>query len=75
MNNDFDYDIAVMQLDRDLEFNRKVQPACLPPVNIKQDFTSSLNCFISGWGETDQSAGMVLRNYESGGIITMFLFS
>ena len=45
-----DYDIAVIKLSEDIEFNNHVQPACLPSNDTV--YEPGKRCFISGWGRT-----------------------
>ena len=45
-----DYDVAIIKLSEDIEFNNNVQPACLPEVDTV--YEPGKKCFISGWGRT-----------------------
>nr|XP_018668968.1 uncharacterized protein LOC100175462 isoform X3 [Ciona intestinalis] len=49
----YDYDVSLMKLKSDLVFNDYVQPICLPPPN--HVFPSGMPCYVSGWGELDDS--------------------
>ena len=42
----FDHDIAILKLEKDLKFNTKISPVCLP----QQDETlpEGTECFLSG---------------------------
>ncbi|XP_068600107.1 enteropeptidase [Brachionichthys hirsutus] len=41
-------DIAMMRLQRPVNFTQSIQPVCLPSEG--QDFTAGRKCFIAGWG-------------------------
>lgn len=43
-----DYDLALLRLDRKVILNRRVQPACLPSLDVKFDVGTM--CHITGWG-------------------------
>lgn len=43
-----DYDLALLKLERNLEYNNRVRPVCLP----ESDFPSGTYCFVTGWGKT-----------------------
>ncbi|KAM8858176.1 transmembrane protease serine 3-like [Synchiropus picturatus] len=57
-----DYDIALMRLNRSLEFNGLVEPICLP--NVGEEFDDGTLCWISGWGATEEEGetSVVLRS-------------
>ncbi|RVE62504.1 hypothetical protein OJAV_G00157920 [Oryzias javanicus] len=48
--NDFnyDYDIALMELEEPLEFTKTVQPICLPAAT--HVFPMGMSCWVTGWG-------------------------
>ncbi|XP_078264729.1 transmembrane protease serine 3 [Rhinoraja longicauda] len=50
----YDYDLALLKLERPLAFNDWIQPICLP--NWGQDFPDGKACWISGWGLTSEGA-------------------
>lgn len=43
------YDIALIELDQEIAFNSRVQPACLP---ASTDSFESKTCWLVGWGST-----------------------
>ncbi|XP_075759273.1 transmembrane protease serine 9 isoform X2 [Pelodiscus sinensis] len=43
-----DFDVAVLELDRPVPFNKYIQPACLPGPGHR--FPAGRKCLISGWG-------------------------
>ena len=43
-----DNDIAILKLEKPLEFNKNIQPACLPSDDFEPEVGST--CFVSGWG-------------------------
>ena len=45
-------DMAVITLRDALEFTQYVQPACLPPNNLKFASNKDVYCMASGWGDT-----------------------
>lgn len=44
----FDFDIAILELSKPIEFGPKIQPACLPQTQF-QDY-SGKTALIAGWG-------------------------
>lgn len=48
----FDNDIAILELDKEIKFGPKVQPACLPERQF-EDYTDQLAA-IAGWGRTGE---------------------
>jgi len=48
--NDYDNDFVILKLNKPLELNDNVQPACLPPSNYLQENSTESICFTSGWG-------------------------
>ncbi|XP_078360745.1 chymotrypsinogen A-like [Oculina patagonica] len=47
----FNYDVALLKLNKALRYNNRVGPVCLPESN----FPSLTNCFVTGWGTTEKS--------------------
>lgn len=43
-----DYDVAVLELDSELRFNKYTQPICLPAAT--HVFPMGKKCVITGWG-------------------------
>ncbi len=58
-NYDFDLvenGVALITLAKDVVFNDKIQPACLPPRNLsfpKESKNENEKSFIAGWGRTE----------------------
>lgn len=44
----FDFDIAVLELSKPIEFGPKIQPVCLPQAQF-QDYSGKM-ALIAGWG-------------------------
>jgi hypothetical protein len=59
-------DVALITLEKDVVFNDKIQPACLPPKDFsypKVTDQKNEKGFIAGWGRTignDSNSGAVL---------------
>ncbi|XP_033926697.1 transmembrane protease serine 9 isoform X1 [Melopsittacus undulatus] len=47
-----DFDVAVLELERPLVFNKHIQPLCLPLA--AQEFAVGQRCVISGWGSLQE---------------------
>ncbi|CAJ0944830.1 unnamed protein product [Ranitomeya imitator] len=45
-----DYDIALMKLEKPLNYSDSVRPVCLP--QYEQDIPAGSECWVSGWGHT-----------------------
>lgn len=45
-----DYDVAMIKLKNPIQYNTHVRPVCL----AKTEFDIGTNCFISGWGHTEE---------------------
>ncbi|XP_073459198.1 transmembrane protease serine 5 [Aquarana catesbeiana] len=45
-----DYDIALMKLDKPLNYSDSIRPVCLPQYD--QDLAAGSECWVSGWGHT-----------------------
>ncbi|CAN8014979.1 unnamed protein product, partial [Ixodes persulcatus] len=56
-------DVAIVRLAKRLRLSRFVQPICLPPGDILLD--PSLNCTISGWGNTFNQDESLLPLYST----------
>lgn len=48
----FDNDIALLKLDKSVQFSAKIQPACLPETQF-EDY-DGVYTLIAGWGRTDE---------------------
>ena len=62
-----DYDVAIIVLSEDIEFNNHVQPACLPDSNTV--YEPGKKCLISGWGRTGDGKfcfGEVVLAFQNG---------
>ncbi|KAM4697214.1 chymotrypsin-like elastase family member 2A [Rhinophrynus dorsalis] len=49
-----DLDIALIHLDKPIEYNDYIQPACLPDKN--ETISSMMQCYITGWGKLESGA-------------------
>lgn len=49
------HDIALIELEKDLIFNERIQPACLSAAENNDMEASSDNCWVSGWGENSNN--------------------
>lgn len=45
----YDNDIAILKLDRPVQFGPKVQPGCLPSINVIDNYAGAMT-IIAGWG-------------------------
>ncbi|XP_072282341.1 transmembrane protease serine 5 isoform X4 [Pyxicephalus adspersus] len=45
-----DYDIALMKLEKPLNYSDSIRPVCLPQYD--QDLPAGAECWVSGWGHT-----------------------
>ena len=45
-----DFDFSILHLASPVEFNDKVQPACLPDETFDENFLAGKNLTVSGWG-------------------------
>ncbi|XP_068096887.1 transmembrane protease serine 5 isoform X4 [Hyperolius riggenbachi] len=45
-----DYDIALMKLEKPLNYSDNIRPVCLP--QYEQDIPAGSECWVSGWGHT-----------------------
>lgn len=62
-------DMALLLLSKPLQFNRAVQPICLPVQGTKGDFLMK-NCMLTGWGLTNsRDENMPQRLRQVGGAI------
>ncbi|XP_078283169.1 transmembrane protease serine 9-like [Rhinoraja longicauda] len=50
----YDYDVALLELSKPVEYTDFVQPACLPAATTS---ISGQICTTIGWGQTDENAG------------------
>ncbi|XP_078088031.1 transmembrane protease serine 2-like [Mustelus asterias] len=56
-----DYDVALMKLKTPFQLSETIQPICLP--NYGQEFLTSVDCWISGWGDLEE-AGIQSTNLQ-----------
>ncbi|XP_077158273.1 plasma kallikrein [Paroedura picta] len=52
------YDIALMKLDRPMHFSDLQQPLCLPASEDTEENTRYTNCWVTGWGYTQERGEM-----------------
>nr|XP_060639177.1 serine protease 27-like [Anolis sagrei ordinatus] len=45
-------DIALVQLDRPVEFSSHITPICVPDANV--NFQPGLKCWVTGWGDVQE---------------------
>uniref|UniRef100_A0A8C5PPQ3 Transmembrane protease serine 5 n=1 Tax=Leptobrachium leishanense TaxID=445787 RepID=A0A8C5PPQ3_9ANUR len=57
-----DYDIAMMKLEKPLNFSDSVRPVCLPQYN--QDFPAGTECWVSGWGHIHPDSAQMPRSLK-----------
>lgn len=48
-----DFDMALITLDRPIEFNERVRPICLPEVNGEVPFYGQ-RVIVAGWGRVSE---------------------
>lgn len=48
----YNYDVALLKLNRTLKYNNRVGPVCLPD----SEFASGSICHVTGWGTTGLGA-------------------
>merc|ERR1712050_229827 len=53
-NGNMRYDIALIKLNRKVQFNEYVRTACMPSPN--EYFVGQTNCIVSGWGGLNEGA-------------------
>ena len=65
MNSRLNYDVALIELDRDVIYTEHIQPACLPPQREEFPFNQTdtltadpvndtyTHCYMVGWGKTN----------------------
>lgn len=49
----FDYDIALLQLDRPVEYSATIRPICLPAAD--HTFPAGKAIWVTGWGHTQEA--------------------
>ncbi|XP_015426814.1 PREDICTED: suppressor of tumorigenicity 14 protein [Myotis davidii] len=54
----FDYDIALLELERPVEYSNTVRPICLP--DTSHDFPTGKAIWVTGWGHTYEGGTVVL---------------
>lgn len=60
----FDYDIALLQLDRPVEYSATIRPICLPAAD--HTFPAGKAIWVTGWGHTQEAGqgAMILQKGE-----------
>lgn len=54
-HNTINFDIALIKLDRVVQFKIHIKPICLPIERVSQDIAYDQDFFISGWGTTEKN--------------------
>ena len=57
-NQSTDNDIALLKLEKELDFNKRVQPACLPYGYKEYEYKGE--AFASGWGRNEPGGEQIL---------------
>ena len=55
-----DYDIALLKLNKTLQFNDRVTPVCLP----QKDLDRGTKCFVTGWGTRMETGNNKKRRFK-----------
>ncbi|NXL49711.1 TMPSC protease, partial [Podilymbus podiceps] len=50
----FENDIALFELNSAVRYSDAIQPICLPPAHLHLYADNETECFISGWGRTEE---------------------
>ncbi|NXF12632.1 TMPSC protease, partial [Smithornis capensis] len=50
----FENDVALFELHSAVQYNLHIQPICLPPAPLLLHMENSSDCYISGWGRTQE---------------------
>lgn len=64
-----DYDVAMIKLKNPIQYNTHVRPVCL----AKTEFDIGTNCFISGWGYTEEGGEIPQVGLNDVEIMSSFL--
>ncbi|XP_075460158.1 transmembrane protease serine 5 isoform X2 [Ascaphus truei] len=57
-----DYDIALMKLEKSLNYSDSVRPVCLPQYD--QELPAGTECWVSGWGHTHPDSTHMPRSLK-----------
>ncbi|XP_063291834.1 transmembrane protease serine 5 [Pelobates fuscus] len=57
-----DYDIAMMKLEKPLNYSDSVRPVCLPQYD--QEFAAGTECWVSGWGHIHPDSSHMPRSLK-----------
>ncbi|XP_051778724.1 ovochymase-2 isoform X1 [Erpetoichthys calabaricus] len=60
--NPFSYDIAMLELEKEINFNDKVRPICLP--NANDNFAPGTLCTVTGWGRLKENGPLPTKLHE-----------
>lgn len=63
-----DYDVAMVKLKNPIQYNSHVRPVCL----AKAEFDIGTNCFISGWGYTEEGGEIPQVGMNDGETMSSF---
>ena len=56
-------DVVIIKLSKPFDFNKKIQPACLPNESWSPDMDSNNQCFTSGWGTKKSGKKFDLKHF------------
>ena len=56
---ELEFDIALMRLDKPVQFTRYVAPVCLPPAGLS--LSDNNTCYVAGWGKPHSGGTVAVR--------------
>uniref|UniRef100_A0ACB8EVE2 Uncharacterized protein n=1 Tax=Sphaerodactylus townsendi TaxID=933632 RepID=A0ACB8EVE2_9SAUR len=57
-------DIALLQLEKPVDFSRTILPICLPGAVDPEPFPAGMSCWVTGWGNLYPEAPFVTRTLQ-----------